>query len=153
MAGVKKKDSTRNLFQFQLLDDFTRKQIEIKEEAEPVSDNEPEDKPSEDEEEEEEDPLPDDPIPDPDQPQEPDGIAQTTEDLGSKAADEEDQKAEDEDEVNPAGLATNSIYVCLLFVKQSSICLKGKPLGRRSFSFVPYNICLFWGLCCYNAKR
>ena len=47
------------MFQFQLLDDFTRKQIEIKEEAEPVSDNEPEDKPSEDEEEvEEEDPLP-----------------------------------------------------------------------------------------------
>ena len=97
-----------NLFQFQLLDDFTRKQIEIKEEAEPVSDNEPEDKPSEDEEEEE-DPLPDDPIPDPDQPQEPDGIAQTTEDHGSKEAAEENQ-VEEEEEVNPAGLATNPIY-------------------------------------------
>jgi len=85
----------------QLLDDFTRKQIEIKEEAEPVSDNEPEDKPSEDEEEEE-DPLPDDPIPDPDQPQEPDGIAQATEDPGSKEAAEENQKVEEDEEVNPA---------------------------------------------------
>ena len=71
-----------------------------------MSDNEPEDKPSEDEEEEE-DPLPDDPIPDPDQPQEPDGIAQATEDLGSKEAAEENQEVEEDEEVNPAGLAAN----------------------------------------------
>lgn len=49
-----------NFIFIQLLDEFSRKQIEIKEEAQPVPDDEPVEKPSDDDEEEEEeseDPL------------------------------------------------------------------------------------------------